>query len=349
MAKPSLNANNQGEYVTGWEAGKTLLGKYKLAQSSSIAEEYIGFLKEVLCKSDLKTLITEDGAWNGFVEAAELSSEEEAVLREALKEHLEQEPMDEDDGPQREQQKERFLQEFPELKKKLEDHIRKLRDLADHFDKVHNDCTISNVVSSSVSTTSGVLGLLGLALAPFTAGTSLVLSATSLGLGAAASVTSLTTTIVEESNRVSDESEASRLVGASMSILEEILKIVPKITIKLCSTGLKLVNAFKTLNDQIRAIRAARSISRSGAVASNLTSTAQRLLPMTRGARIRAGGLTSLFIVWDVYHLVNESVDLYDGAKTESARALRDLALKLEEKLQVFQEFYNALKSALPQ
>ncbi|XP_028634741.1 apolipoprotein L3-like [Grammomys surdaster] len=314
-----------------------------------VVEELTDFLTEVLCRTDLKSLITEDGVWNGFVEAAELSSEEEAALREALKEHLAQEPTDEDDRPQREQQKERFLQEFPELKKKLEDHIRKLRDLADHLDKVNKDCTISNVVSSSVGTTSGVLGLLGLALAPFTAGTSLVLSVTSVGLGAAASVTSLTTTIVEESNRVSDESEASRLVGASMSILEEILKIVPKITVKLCNTGLELFNAFKTLKDQIRAIRAARSTSSSGAAASNLTSTAQRLLPMTRRARIRSGVFTALFLGLDVYHLVDDSRDLYKGAKTESARALRDLALNLEENLQVFQEFYNALKSALHQ
>ncbi|XP_034373312.1 apolipoprotein L3-like [Arvicanthis niloticus] len=312
--------------------------------AARIVQESTDFLTEVLSKKDLRSLITEDGAWKGFVEAAELSREEEAALRDALNEHLAKEPTDKDDRPQREQQKKRFLKEFPELKKKLEDHIRKLRELAGHLDKVHKDSTISNVVSSSVSIASGVLGLLGLALAPITVGGSLVLTATSVGLGVTASAASLTTTIVEESNRLSDESEASKLVGASMSILEEILKILPKITVKLSTTGLELVDAYKSLKDTIRAIRAARAISSSGAVASNLTSTAQGLLPVTRGARIRAGGVTSLFLVWDVYHLVNESVDLYNGAKTESAGALRDLALKLEEKLQVFQEFYNKLK-----
>ena len=53
-------------------------------------------------------------------------SEEKAALRDALKESLAQEPSDENDGPERKQQNERFLREFPELKKKLEDHIRKL-------------------------------------------------------------------------------------------------------------------------------------------------------------------------------------------------------------------------------
>ncbi|XP_052017602.1 apolipoprotein L3-like isoform X2 [Apodemus sylvaticus] len=316
-----------------------------------IIEELTDFLIEAVLKTDLRRLITEDGAWERFVEAAELSSLEAEALRDALEERLAREPMDENDRPQREQQKERFLREFPQLKRKLEDHIRKLRDLADHLDKVHKDCTISNVVSSSVGATSGVLGLTGLILAPFTLGASLALSAASLGLGAAASVTSLTTSIVEESNRLSDESEARRLVGASTNLIEEILKIMPKMSIKLYNTGKEVVHAFRTLKDQIRAIRTARSISRPGAAARNITSTGrsvQGLLPMTRAARIRAGVFTSLSLGWDVYNLVNESQDLYDGAKTESAGALRDLAHNLEEKLQVFEKIYKDLKGDPP-
>lgn len=310
-------------------------------------EELTDFLTESLIKTDLRRLITEDGAWKGFVEGAELSSEEAAALRDALEKHLAQEPTDDNDRLRREQQKRRFLREFPQLKKKLEDHIRKLRDLADHLDQVHKDCTISNVVSSSVSATSGVLGLIGLALAPFTAGASLVIPATSGVLGVIGSVTSLTTTIVEESIRLSDESEASRLVGASMNVLDEILKITPKISIKLYNKGVELVDAFRTLKDEIRAIRLARSISRSEE-ARFLTSPGRRsvqaLLPVTRGAGIRAGGFTTLFLAWDVYDLLNESKDLYNGAKTESAGALRDLAHKLEEKLQVFEKIYRDLK-----
>lgn len=331
----------------------------KVARRS--VEELTDFLTEVLCKRDLKSLITEDGVWKGFVEAAELSSEEEAALYDALKEHLQQHPTDENDGPQREQEKERFLRVFPQLKKKLEDHIKKLRDLADHLDQVHHGCTISNVVSSSVSTVSGILGLV---LLPFTGGASLILSATAVGLGVTASVNGLVTNIVEESIKLSDESEASRLVGASMDVLGEILKITPKITIKLYNTGKELVEAFKTLRDQIRAIRRARSISQGAAAARSLTSTGRGSvqsaremgaaftgspLSTTRGARFGAAGVTSFFLAWDVYHLVADSMDLYDGAKTESAGALRELCHKLDDKVKIFEQIYKALQSDLPQ
>ncbi|XP_029325859.1 apolipoprotein L3-like [Mus caroli] len=307
---------------------------------------------EKFLKTDLRNLITEDGAWKAFEKAAELSSEEGAALRDALKESLAQELSDGNDGPERKQQKERFLREFPELKKKLEDHIRKLRELADHLDQVHKDCTISNVVSTSASAISGAMGLLALGLVPLTEGASLLLSAASVGLGETASVTGLTTTVVEESMRRSDESEASRLVRASMNVFKEIVEIMSKITFKVLFTVMGLVPTVKILRDHIRAMRRAGVIIFPREEARNLTSTERSsvlaVFPMTRGVKIRTAGFTSLSLVWDVYDLVKQSKDLYNGAKTESAGALRELAHKLEEKLQVFEQIYKVLQSDLP-
>ncbi|XP_052603428.1 apolipoprotein L3-like [Peromyscus californicus insignis] len=316
-----------------------------------VASELADLLTEKFLRRDLKSLITEDGVWKAFVEAAGLSSEEEAALHDALKERLAQEPTDEKDRLE----KRRFLEEFPELKRKLEEHIRRLRDLADHLDQVHRGCTISNVVSGSVGTASGVLGILGLVLAPFTGGASLLLSATGVGLGATAGVTGATTTIVEESIRMSDEAEARRLVGASQNIIKEILNIIPKFTFKLINTGVDLVSAWKTIGQQIRAIRVARASSRSGTQARNLRNFAQGFeqalsglaLPMTRGARFRAAGLGLVSLGLDVYHLVIDSMDLHNGATTESGGALRDLAHKLEEKLREFEQIHRDLQSYL--
>lgn len=180
----------------------------------------------------------------------------------------------------------------------------------------------SPMVSHPVSTASGILGHHGLALSPLTAGASLVLSKTCKSLGVTASMTSLMTTNVEEILWLSGESEASHLVGASMNVLEEILTIIPMIAIQLCGTGMKLSKAHNTFKDQIWAIKTARSISCIGAGAKKLTSTGrssiQGVLPVARGARSKAGGFTSIFLAWNVYHLVNKSKDLYDGAKTES-------------------------------
>ncbi|KAF3814465.1 hypothetical protein GH733_017623 [Mirounga leonina] len=79
--------------------------------------------------------------------------------------------------------RERLLSEFPKLKPKLEEHIRKLHELADEVDRVHKNCTISNIVAGTTGATSGLLSILGLGLAPFTAGASLVLFSRWSGAG----------------------------------------------------------------------------------------------------------------------------------------------------------------------
>jgi len=107
---------------------------------------------------------------------------------------------DQDRVQKYQQEKERFLKEFPQVKQELKENIKKLRELADNVDKVHRDCTISNVVASSTGIASGTLSILGLVLAPFTAGLSLGLSAAGIGLGAAAAVTGLSTMVVENVN-----------------------------------------------------------------------------------------------------------------------------------------------------
>lgn len=46
---------------------------------------------------------------------------------------------------------------------------------------------------------------------------------------------------------------------------------------------------------------------------------------------------------------MTETKHLYNVAKTESSRALCDLAQKLEEKVQEFDQIHKTLKSDLPQ
>ncbi|KAL1767313.1 apolipoprotein L3-like [Sigmodon hispidus] len=299
---------------------------------------------------------------NCFVHTLDLlcHREESAALHDALKKRLEQAPTEENDSLKKELQKKRFLKEYPQLKRKLEEHIRKLQDLADHLDEVHKNCTISNVASTSASITSGVIALF---LAPITGGTSLVVTAASVGLGAAASVASVIIAIVEESSRISDENEAKRLVGASMEILKNILMIIPKITVKLCNMSVGFFGAWKTLKDQIQASRTARTSARSASEARRLTSTrrisaqvsgqvtesvAHSVSPIARAVKCKGLGFSSIMLGFDVYHLVSDSMDLYGGAKTESAKALRELAHVFKEKLGGFEEIYKALQSNPP-
>ncbi|XP_057648243.1 apolipoprotein L3-like [Chionomys nivalis] len=237
--------------VTVQATGTLREGSCSRGTPLSIVDNITTVITNKVGRDDLKLLITEDGVWMVFVAAAELSHEEEADLRDALKKHLAQEPADENDETEKRQQKENFLKEFPELKRKLEENIRNFRALADHRDKVHRGCTISNVVSDSISIAATIFGLY---LAPLTGLVSLMITAATLG--AAAAATGVTTAIVEESLRGADESEARRLVRASKNILDRIYKIMPLIVTKHDSAGVQIFWAWKTLREHIQATRA---------------------------------------------------------------------------------------------
>uniref|UniRef100_A0A8C8UG85 Apolipoprotein L3-like n=1 Tax=Peromyscus maniculatus bairdii TaxID=230844 RepID=A0A8C8UG85_PERMB len=326
--------------------------------SRHFIQEVTEYLQDSASRRDLQLLLAKDEAWKVLVTEAELSRDEEAALCKALKLLLELPALEDKERFQRElQDRKRFLEAFPELKRKLERNIRKLRALADHLDQVHRGCTISNVVTNSTSAASGVLGILGIALAPVTSGGSLLLSATGLGLGAVATVTGAATVVVEETSKWSDEAKAKRLMSDTMDMMKKLL-VLGKIAFKLSISSYGLCKQLKTLGQNIRAIRAARAnlhlvadaklLLRTGGIPAQRASQLQNVfegtaLAMTKKARIRGATVAGVFLALDVYFLLRDSMHLYDGAKSESAEELWALAQELEEKLSEIAQIHKTL------
>ncbi|KAI2597591.1 apolipoprotein L2, partial [Homo sapiens] len=125
-------------------------------ESSIFIEDYLKYFQDQVSRENLLQLLTDDEAWNGFVAAAELPRDEADELRKALNKLASHMVMKDKNRHDKDQQhRQWFLKEFPRLKRELEDHIRKLRALAEEVEQVHRGTTIANVVSNSVGTTSG--------------------------------------------------------------------------------------------------------------------------------------------------------------------------------------------------
>ncbi|XP_058529703.1 apolipoprotein L2-like [Ochotona princeps] len=345
--------------------------------------DIMDYCKNTLSRKELWYLLWEEEAWEILVCEAELSSEEAHTLREALlnyyidtdpdpfsdqDRYLNTDPnkdsdsdTDSDDEARRaeRQARERFLKEFPQVKAQLEEKIAKLHALADKVGKVHRDCSITNVVASSTGAVSGILSIVGLALAPVTAGVSLALTVTGLGLGAAAGVTGVSTAIVEHVTRASAEAEAGRLTSSSVNP-EELIKqgvgqSVPKVisVTRKCTKVLedvgKNVHAIKVAQTNTRLVANAKRLMTTGKISARNTRQVQKAfggtaLAMTKRARIAGFATSGLFLLMDVVSLVQESVHLHHGAPSELAQDLRQWAQQLEEKLAQLMEIYRNLQ-----
>lgn len=348
------------------------------------------YLLDTRSLEDLQLLLTEEESWKHFVAGVGLSREEEDALREALAEIFEDSDGEEDklqrdlrdkkerkeedalrealggnaadsdteDKDQLQNDKERFLDAYPRVRLELEERIKRLHALADKVDKVHRDCTISQVVAGSSSAVSGVLTILGLALAPVTAGVSLALSVTGMGLGAAAAVTSVSTSIVEKVSLASAEAEASKLVLTNKVTMNSMKEVLEQSGPRLVSVSTNSFKDLKNIKTSIQAIKLtkanprlatnAKRLMTTGKISAQKTRQVQKAfggtaLAMTKGARIMGAATAGLFLLMDVVRLVEDSKHLHEGAKSVSAAELRQQARDLEQKLQELNQVHDSL------
>ena len=259
--------------------------------------------------------------------------------------------------------RERFLKEFPQVKKELEESIRKLYALADRVDKSHGDCTIFKVVANSTGTASSFLNILGLALAPVTAGASLALSTAGLGLGAAAAGAAVSTSYKENASRSAAETEANSLMATGVKKWKVLLRVL-RSNSRIRSAE-KLAKAVQHIQKNIRAMETGKDNPEFATNVSDYLGPGKIIVPGTRlvkkaccmvnkaitmapaavtGARIVGAATAGVFLLVDVGFLVRESMHLQDGAKAESAESLRQRARELERNLQELNNMYDLLQ-----
>ncbi|XP_048196408.1 apolipoprotein L2-like [Perognathus longimembris pacificus] len=334
------------------------------AKNQSFIDQVIEYLQDTVSREELRHVLKDDDAWEAAVAKAKLSREDADELRGVLK-MLTEDTDDDDEGEDEDekdlQDRKRFLDEFPRVRLELEERMRKLRDLADRVDKVHRDCTISHVVAGSTGVVSGVLTILGLALAPVTAGVSLALSATGLGLGTAATVASVATSVVDTSTKLSAKAEASSLLSTEVDKAKVADDVLAEVKPRVVALTQNCFRDLPRLQRNIRAMNLAKANPRLAASAKRLMTTGKisarstkqvqkafggTALAMTKGARVMGAATAGVSLLMDVINLVEESTHLHQGAKTESAEELRRQALELERRLEELLRVQESLQSA---
>ncbi|KAM8978751.1 apolipoprotein L6 [Sarcophilus harrisii] len=252
-----------------------------------------------------------------------------------------------------------FLKEFPDRKMKLEERIQGLHAVADQIEKTHKKCAITNVVAGSTSIVSGVMTILGLALAPVTVGGSLILSASGIGLGALATVTSLSSNVIEHASNLAARERVSNHEGTKARVAVEVLcKEAPH----LLSAAQKCVTVgnqvMEEINKNIRAFRLAKANPRLTANAKKFmgagylsTWRSQKVekafsgtaLAMTKGSRVMSAMTAGALVLVDMITFMHDLSHLLKGAEAEMAGELREQAQELENKLKELSQAYNNL------
>ncbi|XP_059419365.1 apolipoprotein L1 isoform X2 [Carassius carassius] len=239
-----------------------------------------------------------------------------------------------------------FNKLFSERAEGLWQHVIDLHAIADGLDRFNKKTKIAQITGGSTSAVGGVATITGLILAPFTMGTSLIVTAVGLGVAMAGGLTSASAGISSTVNNSMDRKKVERIVNdyqAKMADLNKCMKFI-----KQGITNLRKFNLNKMKNAYNRDFPCFDNIYEDGAMAGKaiLTSANEIMRVMqianaagTTAARavqiasISTGVLTGLFVGMDIYFVAKDSHELKNGAKSEFAAKIREVADQLHEGL----------------
>ncbi|TKS93139.1 Apolipoprotein L3 [Collichthys lucidus] len=240
-----------------------------------------------------------------------------------------------------------FVRFFNQRGASLQKRILELLSLADAADTFHKKTVTASVGGGVASVAGSITTITGLILAPFTAGTSLIVTAVGIGVATAGGVASASANITDTVHSKTDRKKVEKMI---QDYEEEIKDI--KECLEFLQGGMETLEEWnfekyaeaiskKHLNQNIKHLMKEGGRAGKDLVINteSLISTVQ-VLSVAGGAAkaaqvmsVTTGVMSGLFLALDVFFLAKDSVELRKGAKTEFATKIREVCKDLQEGL----------------
>uniref|UniRef100_A0A8C6USQ1 Si:ch73-233k15.2 n=2 Tax=Neogobius melanostomus TaxID=47308 RepID=A0A8C6USQ1_9GOBI len=273
-----------------------------------------------------------------------------------------------------------FIERFSEGEPRMQQFLSELEDSAVQLDRMNMGARISSVAGSSVGAVGGVLSIIGLALIPVTAGASLALTMTGVGLGITSGVNSAVTTATEIGVNRTQQKRASETFQKFMEDVKniqdcldevtyqnsdseyvDVAVVVGKVLGKAGTVGkgidslVDLASAAKLLRSEEVLASAGKVVAEEGKALRNVPRVASELpdmgqaaargpLAMSRGARGGFIALNALFLGMDVFFIVKDSMNLARGSETEVSKFIRARSALWQSQMDSWQKIYELLE-----
>ncbi|XP_061130845.1 uncharacterized protein apold1b isoform X1 [Syngnathus typhle] len=240
-----------------------------------------------------------------------------------------------------------FVRLFNRRGASLQQRVLALLALADAADNFHKK-TVSASVGGGVAGVAGsVTTITGLILAPFTAGTSLIVTAVGIGVATAGGITSASANITDTVHSKTDRKKVEKMIQDYQEEMNDI-----KECLQFLEEGMETLEEWnfeqyaqsisqKHLNQNVKHVM--KEGGRAGKAlvinTESLINTVQ-ILSVAGGAAkaaqvisVTTGVMSGLFLALDIFFLAKDSMELRKGAKTEFAAKIREVCKDLQDGL----------------
>ncbi|XP_061816806.1 uncharacterized protein [Nerophis lumbriciformis] len=240
-----------------------------------------------------------------------------------------------------------FVRLFNHRGASLQQRILELVTLADAADNFHKKTVKASIGGGVASVAGSITTITGLILAPFTAGTSLIVTAVGIGVATAGGVASASANITDTVHSKTDRKKVEKMIQDYQEQINDI-----KECLEFLQEGMDTLEEWnfeqyaesiskKHLNQNVKHVM--KEGGRAGKAlvinTESLINTVQ-VLSVAGGAAkaaqamsITTGVMSGLFLALDLFFLAKDSAELKKGAKTEFAAKIREVCKDLQDGL----------------
>ncbi|KAJ8345770.1 hypothetical protein SKAU_G00299630 [Synaphobranchus kaupii] len=259
----------------------------------------------------------------------------------------------------------RFIGLFSQRSSRMRQFLEALEEGAVQLDRMKMGASISSVAGSTVGFAGGIVSIVGLALAPVTAGASLTLTLVGVGLGVTSGVNSLATGIAEISVNSHHGKKVNEVFQSYMEDVETILECLEQAASRdmpnsvpdlldvavgvasLAKTTASVGKGIDTLVDCASAVKEVKALRNAPNVAADLTDLGQlaKGTPLALGKSARAGfiALNSIFMGLDVFFICKDSISLAKRSKSNVSKLIRGRASLWKTELDAWERIHHSL------
>ncbi|KAJ8254408.1 hypothetical protein COCON_G00210200 [Conger conger] len=276
----------------------------------------------------------------------------------------------------------RFIGLFSQRCSRMQQFLDALEEAAVQLDRMKMGASISSVAGSSVGLAGGVVSIVGLALAPVTAGVSLTLTLVGVGLGVTSGVNGLATGIAEMSVNSLHGKKVNEILQRYKEDVETVLDCLEqaasatepdlgpnvvetvvgagKMGFKVFGVGRKIdaivdgASALAVIKNEGVATSVTRGVVRDAKTARNVPGAAADVsdfgklakgtpLALSKSARVGFITLNSIFMGLDVFFICKDSLSLAKGSESSVSKVIRGRASLWKAELDAWEGIHRSL------
>lgn len=219
--------------------------------------------------------------------------------------------------------------------------------VAEAADSFHKKTVTASIGGGVASVAGSITTITGLALAPFTFGSSLIVTAVGIGVATAGGLTSASANITDTMHSRTDRVKVEQII---LGYQEEINDI--RECLQFLQTGMETLEecnfqeymdsiSKRAMNKNVKHVvkeggRAGKALlinAESLANTVQVLSTAGGVAKAAQVLSVASGVISGLFLALDVFFLAKDSRELHKGAKTKFAAKIRDVCKELTDGL----------------